>query len=639
MNNGFYHTKRLYYVTLFIAFGLIIAFFTSIITYRFQLGTMETQLIGQAEDIFEEKLLDLEDYTEGLEYIVASLRDSLILYDYLQNPNAGNRKRAIELFKAVSLSNPALMQARFLDEKGREKIRIDWAFGKERPEIVRDEDLQDKGHRYYFSETARLGPTAFWYSKLDLNVENRRIEVPHKPVMRVASPVFIDQRFHGIVIINVHSKEFLNNLAQNPIFDICIIDGDGYFIISHQEERSWARYLETGHKVGQYYPQRYKEILYDDHSGGLRKYDELFVGSINAFLTKDQGRLLLHPKHDAIAAMQKDRRNASLFIIILILLLSIPLALLISKRPAELHRKIAEQNRELSESIRLIDNNIHTGKIDLDGRFVEGSQAFADTLGMKKSQFAGMHYSQLFCRQLPVEFYHEIWRELQQGNTWSGEIQHSKANGDCYWADTLFVPRKNVDGEVTSFSAIYHDITDKKQIEQLSITDVMTGLYNRRFFNTVIEREFGRAKRDEKLFSFAMLDVDFFKNYNDNYGHQQGDFVLQEIATVISEKLHRGSDYCFRLGGEEFGVIFVDLSSDEALDFVNTIREAIVSKNIEHKWSVAAEVITVSIGLLCIKPTDDVTVDTVYRVADEALYEAKNKGRNRVVAKVMDFEE
>jgi hypothetical protein len=203
-------TKRFYYIGLFILFGLVIAFCASLIDYRLGTVSIQTKLSRQAKEVYEDKIDELENYKFGLDNIVKALRDNAMLARYIRTPNAENYQNITSLFHAVSTSNSALMQIRYLDGTGMEKIRVDSGPGMEGPLIVAEEDLQDKSHRYYFTEASQVAPNSFWYSRLDLNVENRKIEVPHKPVLRVASPVYLDQKFQGIIIINIHAKSFLN---------------------------------------------------------------------------------------------------------------------------------------------------------------------------------------------------------------------------------------------------------------------------------------------------------------------------------------------------------------------------------------------------------------------------------------------
>jgi diguanylate cyclase (GGDEF)-like protein/PAS domain S-box-containing protein len=559
------------------------------------------------------------------------------LYQYLEEPGSDNYETLAASFRTVANSNASLMQVRYIDEFGMEKVRVDRLFGREKASLVDINRLQDKKHRYYYEEASQIQPFTFWYSKLDLNIENGKIESPEKPVLRIASPVYVKQKFRGIAIINVHMKDFLNKFMSNSVFEISLIDSDGYYLKSYDSEYSWSRYRETGHSVDTVYPDQSKRILHHIADGELKKIDNLFVGSLGNLLEKDGGMLLFHADERIVQDMKEERQKAAVFIVAIILLFSVPLALLISRGPARLYKKISLQNRRLSESIDLIDRNVLRGTLDLDRNFKEVSSAFASTIGIAKNGIVGKKYDTIYCKMQPKEYYDQLWDSLERDGRWEGELQHSKKNGECYWADTVVLPKTDEEGVLVGYSVIYQDITDKKRIEELSITDELTGLYNRRFFNVIIKKELARAKRERHEIVFAMLDIDFFKQYNDNYGHQKGDDVLKEVSSIMRDKLSRGSDYCFRLGGEEFGILFTNIPSGNNFEFVDSIRRAIEERAIEHKWSAVADVITVSIGMQTIKHDDSVSVDLLYKIADKALYAAKNEGRNRIVARTFDI--
>lgn len=629
-------TKRFYYIGLFILFGLVIAFCASLIDYRIETVSIRAQVSRQAKEVFENKINELESYKSGLDNIVKALRDNVPLERYISSPDPENYQNVTSLFHAVSSSNSDLMQIRYLDVNGMEKIRVDFGPGMERPLIIGQGDLQDKRHRYYFTEASQIAPNSFWYSKLDLNVENQKIEVPHKPVLRVASPVYLDQKFQGIVIINIHAKGFLNKFRRNSLFDISLIDQGGDFMAADDDELSWSKYLDTGITIQVVYPKNGPKLLRVVKELELQPYGELFAGGVRSFLEQDGAIVLMHTKADAIKNMEKDRQKTALLIIATILLLSVPLALLISKGPADLHKRIADQNRTLTEYLELIDQNVHSCTIGTEGVLKEVSTAFAQVIGYDKDEMVGMRYDVLFLSTLSENSYQQVWKTVSGGQNWSGEVQYAKNNGESYWADTVIFPKKDSQQNLIGYSVICHDITDKKSVEVMSITDVMTGLYNRRFFNTIIEKELNRAQRDNKLLAFAMLDVDYFKQYNDHYGHQKGDQVLKAIGEVLQRKLGRGSDYCFRLGGEEFGLLLCGVPLQEAQKFIESICEEIEKVRIEHKWSDVADVVTVSIGLLSVTPGIGITVDRIYKLADEALYLAKHGGRNRVVQKKLE---
>lgn len=169
------------------------------------------------------------------------------------------------------------------------------------------------------------------------------------------------------------------------------------------------------------------------------------------------------------------------------------------------------------------------------------------------------------------------------------------------------------------------------KLEQASYTDSLTALYNRRYFNIVYEREFKRAIRSGKPFIFMMLDIDFFKQYNDTYGHLQGDTALQAVARVLKNTLQRPGDYPFRLGGEEFGIILTDSDFENGRIVGEKIRSAVHELKIEHKGSKILPVLSVSIGGICVIPTAQIGDDALIHAADTNLYAAKERGRNQVV--------
>ncbi len=170
-----------------------------------------------------------------------------------------------------------------------------------------------------------------------------------------------------------------------------------------------------------------------------------------------------------------------------------------------------------------------------------------------------------------------------------------------------------------------------QRLAEMAVTDELTGLHNRRHFNTEFARAVGSARRDGSILAFCMLDVDEFKAYNDHYGHEAGDRVLQTIAEVLRSRLRRPGDRIFRMGGEEFGLLLQVEDCAAAGDFLEEVRQAIEERALPHENSRNGRV-TASFGLYCREPDAELPSETVvYQRADEALYRAKNEGRNRVV--------
>lgn len=167
-----------------------------------------------------------------------------------------------------------------------------------------------------------------------------------------------------------------------------------------------------------------------------------------------------------------------------------------------------------------------------------------------------------------------------------------------------------------------------KLLETLSITDGLTGLYNRRYFDEVYPREFQRAIRDETPLAVMLLDIDHFKNFNDTYGHLTGDECLKMVASKIKNELLRVSDMAFRHGGEEFCVLLPNTRTRGAVLVAERIRTQIQTSEIQFNHQKIS--VTISIGLISRKPSQDLHPDGLMENADTAMYQSKQRGRNRI---------
>lgn len=169
-----------------------------------------------------------------------------------------------------------------------------------------------------------------------------------------------------------------------------------------------------------------------------------------------------------------------------------------------------------------------------------------------------------------------------------------------------------------------------EKLHQLSVIDGLTGVPNRRAFDLRMEEEWKKAIRQSSPISLIMLDVDHFKLYNDTYGHQQGDECLKLASKAAQSTLHRPGEELYRYGGEEFAALLPDTSYEEAIRAAETIRMAVQALQIPHAASKANSCVTVSLGVATAVPASDSSCLTLIQAADEALYMAKQAGRNRV---------
>ena len=171
------------------------------------------------------------------------------------------------------------------------------------------------------------------------------------------------------------------------------------------------------------------------------------------------------------------------------------------------------------------------------------------------------------------------------------------------------------------------------ELEALSITDELTQIYNRRHFNHTLNQEWNRSQRENKSLSLILGDVDYFKKYNDTYGHQAGDNCLITIATIMKNVARRGGDFVARYGGEEFVIILPNTNSQEAIEFAKKLRNKLNQANLQHESSLVKNQVTISLGIATMIPHKNMIPEELIKLADNALYEAKEKGRNCYVSK------
>ena len=175
----------------------------------------------------------------------------------------------------------------------------------------------------------------------------------------------------------------------------------------------------------------------------------------------------------------------------------------------------------------------------------------------------------------------------------------------------------------------YLDLKIKNDmLEKLSMYDGLTNIKNRRFFDETFEKTFSEIKRDKKSLAVLMIDIDFFKPYNDNYGHGQGDETLRKVAKALEKTIKRASDFVARYGGEEFVILLKDINKDGVEAVANNLLNAVRELKITHEFSKIENYVTVSIGVSYYNSSSDITKLELLLKADETLYSVKNSGRN-----------
>lgn len=166
------------------------------------------------------------------------------------------------------------------------------------------------------------------------------------------------------------------------------------------------------------------------------------------------------------------------------------------------------------------------------------------------------------------------------------------------------------------------------ELERVANTDCLTQIANRRYFDEVLKQEWQRLRREQQPLSLILCDIDYFKQYNDHYGHPAGDTCLQQVAQIIAQCVNRPADMVARYGGEEFAIILPNTNQDGAVTIVEAIQKALQGLQIPHAASATAKHVTLSVGITCLIPTPTFSPQKLIADADTALYRAKQQGRN-----------
>lgn len=279
-------------------------------------------------------------------------------------------------------------------------------------------------------------------------------------------------------------------------------------------------------------------------------------------------------------------------------------------------------SKELKEYHNIIDTNVMTATTNTKGIILNCSSALCNITGYSKEELVGQKYNILKHPDTSEKVFEKMELALAKGEIWENEIKNQKKNGEEYWIKLIVSPIFNEQGKIKAFTTINQDITDKKIIEKLSKKDKLTNLYNRAKLDILLEKELQTFERYETNSSIIMLDIDYFKSINDNYGHLIGDKVLVQIASILRSNT-RITDFVGRWGGEEFLIICPNSDIENTEKVATKLKDVLEFSDFGMKKNVTA-----SFGISSYKEND--TVDTLLQRADNALYNAKENGRNTV---------
>jgi diguanylate cyclase (GGDEF)-like protein/PAS domain S-box-containing protein len=573
-------------------------------------------------------------------------------------------KRAIEDvakdFLVFAANKDKYDQVRYIDSQGIEVVRVNYNGGK--PVIVPEDQLQSKADRYYFRDTMSLARDEIFVSPLDLNIENGQIERPHKPMIRFGIPLYDSANTkRGVLILNYLGDHFLNHIngaLSSRENETMLLNAEGFWLLAPEQKDEWGFMFKNGRRFQDRFPaawqtfQQQNNGVYQDDRGifvyaSVRPMLEGQVsssGSAEAYAPSSGSSgihdyvwtLVSHTPEQILKQKQKRHWQIGLLQYVLLLLVIIPLTLAFAW--AQVRKRAADtQVEQLEQRMHDIAQSLAVGLfvLDQDGRLSMMNPEAERLLGWTEDELRDKKVHDLICSGRTSDAtdagttvkLHDCFSHKK---LYRSDDLFQRKDGSSFYAAYVASPLM-VDGQPAGAVISFQDISARKQMEQelerMATLDELTGLYNRRELNRRMEDELRRAERYDHSFSVWMLDIDHFKQINDNYGHQEGDRVLKMVANSL-KRILRDTDIVARFGGEEFVIVLPHTNLKLSQHMAERVRAEMAAMQVELDGASSFS-ITVSIGVAAF-PQHGSTVESLINTADKRLYIAKEGGRNRV---------
>lgn len=287
-------------------------------------------------------------------------------------------------------------------------------------------------------------------------------------------------------------------------------------------------------------------------------------------------------------------------------------------------KEIKIEHEKLLSSIVNVSNNLIL-VTNLEGIIVYVNQAFSTKLGYSKEELIGKHTRVLKSGVQNNHFYKKMWKSIIQTGSFSDIFISKKSDGTLFYDKKDISTIKDENGRAIYYVSISSDISDQVQkeleLENQAYIDTLTNIFNRKKYEIIIDKKIIEYKQNNKIFSLILIDIDHFKEVNDTYGHDMGDYILKEMSNILQENID-DDHFLFRWGGEEFAIL-VNYDAKQAYEKAFELKDMI---KLNRFQSIN---ITASFGISTI--VDDITKKELFKQADQALYSAKSNGRDSVI--------
>ena len=611
--------------------------------------------IKQREEIIQQ---DIKSIVSDLTF----LSESNFLHEYIADKSKINQHRTEDTFLIFALNKKKYDQLRFINSQGMEEIRINWNYGK--PEIISKEQLQNKRKRYYFQDTISLQRGEIFVSPFDLNIEQDKIENPLKPMIRFGTPVFNqDGEKTGIVILNFLGKQILSDMSKldkHSAGDILLLNKKSFYLRGINPDDEWGfMYPEKNNiNFATQYPMAWQKIsikgtgqivtskglfsfitihpLFEGlhsstgspaafESSKARLSGKAYTWKLVSFIPSDLLNNILHPHFTTYIWGN------------IVLLLVMGFGCWMIADAAYRRKETEKELKNEREKFRTVADFTHDWEywVDPDGRYVYISPSCERITGYNPKKFEDN--PDFLLKIIHPEDFQKMNIHINSGMTAKNDCTFDfriiAASGEVKWIAHVCQAVYSEDGTFLGRRSSNRDISQRKkaelELEGLATHDVLTGLPNRKLLYERLAQILAQAERSGNNVAILFVDLDKFKNINDELGHDAGDIVLIETTRRMISALRKG-DTVARIGGDEFVIIIPDAETDSTVNIIAQKLIDIIGRDIEIEKDDKKENRNVgaSIGI-SIYPKDGNDIDSLIKTADTAMYEAKKSGRNQ----------
>jgi PAS domain S-box-containing protein len=559
---------------------------------------------------------------------------------YLNDPSDSTKEDVNQLFYRLSKSKPNFAQIRFLDKDGYEQVRVNNNNGT--IEIVSDEKLQYKGDRYYVINTTKLNDGEYYFSPLDLNIENGEIEIPYKPLFRITTPIYKDNQYFGSIIINHLASNILDIINENvarkktPFIEDYLVNEDGYYLY-HEDENKLFSYMFDDHNYN------IKDLIPNfDTEKDLNKpfVDDHFLYSISNISSENNEKALSFYLIQTYDINDLDiMKNLLIFNLNIFELLMLIFAdfVAFSFVVFFVHRN---KDKEQIALTSLIANNTNDGIVITDKKtnIIFVNRAYEKITGYNKDEIIGKKTSFFKSGLHQNSFYKKMWASLNKNNYWLGELWDKKKNGLLYPKQLkIYAFENKYTNSVQKYVGIFSDLTKEKESEtslrKIKNYNFETNLPNQNLLFKLIKTQIN--KHDTKMFGIFCFSIVNFDVVTLNKEKQEISKIITQFIKDI-QKLIDKKDFLAQISRDTFvvGILSYD-TKDEINNFITNFFHKINEKRFYHNY---VDIFFNIKGGASIYPEDGQNADDLLISSKMALESAKDQNKSLVFssAKVRD---